>query len=73
MVVGGDVSITGFDDILWAEFGNPPLTTVHLPAHEVGGLVAEKLCKLVAGEPIAEKQTILRPPLIVRQSSGPRR
>jgi LacI family transcriptional regulator len=71
LVVGRDLSITGFDDILWAEFGNPPLTTLRLPAHEVGRLVAEKLCRLVAGQSV-EKHTILRPPLIVRQSSGPR-
>jgi DNA-binding LacI/PurR family transcriptional regulator len=72
LAVGRDVSITGFDDILWAEFGNPPLTTVRLPAHEVGQRVAEKLCQLATGEAPLEKQTILRPPLIVRQSTGAR-
>ena len=71
LVVGRDISITGFDDILWAEFGNPPLTTLCLPAHEVGQLVAEKLCRLVAGQEV-EKHTVLRPTLVVRQSSGPR-
>jgi DNA-binding LacI/PurR family transcriptional regulator len=70
-VVGRDLSVTGFDDILWAEFGNPPLTTVRLPAPEVGGLLAEKLCRLVSGQPVAEKQTILKPELVVRESSGP--
>jgi LacI family transcriptional regulator len=70
LVVGRDISITGFDDILWAEFGNPPLTTLRLPAHEVGRLVAEKLCRLVAAQAV-EKHTILRPALVVRQSSGP--
>jgi LacI family transcriptional regulator len=70
LVVGRDISITGFDDILWAEYGNPPLTTVRLPGGEVGGLVAEKLCRLVAGEALGEKQTILTPALVVRESTG---
>ncbi len=70
LVVGRDLSITGFDDILWAEFGNPPLTTVRLPADQVGSLVVEKLCRVVAGEVLAPKQTILTPSLIVRASTG---
>lgn len=71
MVVGRDVSITGFDDIQLAEYAHPPLTTVHLPAQQFGHMVADMLLKLVNKEPVENRQIIYRPELIVRASSGP--
>ncbi|WP_343390387.1 substrate-binding domain-containing protein [Candidatus Amarobacter glycogenicus] len=56
LVVGQDVSITGFDDILLAEYANPPLTTVHQPAQQMGGMVAQMLTKIINGEPIEQNQ-----------------
>jgi LacI family transcriptional regulator len=70
LVVGRDVSITGFDDILLAEHANPPLTTVHQPAHQMGTMVAQMLLKLITGETVTEKQIILKPILVIRQSSN---
>lgn len=70
LVVGRDVSITGFDDILLAEYANPPLTTVHQPAQQLGMMVAEMLLKVIRKEPIDKKQVILKPSLVIRQSSG---
>ena len=71
LVVGQDVSITGFDDIMLAEFANPPLTTVHQPAHEHGEMVAQMLFKVINGEPVDKKQIIIEPSIVIRQSSGP--
>ncbi|MCB9116752.1 MAG: LacI family DNA-binding transcriptional regulator [Caldilinea sp.] len=71
LVVGRDVSITGFDDILLAEYTHPSLTTLHQPAQEMGGMVADILLKLVNKEPVEEPQIIIRPTLVVRESSGP--
>lgn len=70
LVVGRDVSITGFDDILLAEHMNPPLTTVHQPAHQMGAMIAEMLLKLINGEPVPERQILIQPSLIIRQSSS---
>ncbi len=70
LVVGQDVSITGFDDILLAEYANPPLTTVHQPAQQMGGMVAQMLTKIINGQPIEQNQVILTPSIIVRQSTG---
>lgn len=72
LVVGRDVSVTGFDDIVLAEHANPPLTTVRLPAYELGTMVARHLLQLVNDAAIAEKQIILQPSLVVRRSTGPR-
>lgn len=70
LVVGRDVSITGFDNILLAEHTHPPLTTVHQPGREMGAMVAQMLLKLIIGESVTEKQIILQPSLIIRQSSN---
>lgn len=71
LVVGRDVSITGFDDIMLAEYANPALTTVHQPAHEIGITVAQLLLKLINKEPVVNQQIIINPSLVVRESSGP--
>lgn len=71
LTVGKDISITGFDDIMLAEMANPSLTTLHQPAHELGSLVARKLVKQLRTETDYEHQTVLKPKLVVRQSTGP--
>ncbi len=70
LVVGRDISITGFDDIPWAEHTHPPLTTVHQPIYKIGTMVCAMLIKKVRGELVAEQQVILQPALVVRESSG---
>ena len=68
----GDVSVVGFNDITFAEDFWPPLTTVHVPTHEMGVEAARILLEGIAdGRQEAE---ILRLPvsLIVRGSTGPR-
>jgi LacI family transcriptional regulator len=74
LVVGRDVSITGFDDIMLAEYAHPALTTVHQSAQEMGALLVDMLVKVIRREPVEQKQIIRLPDLIVRESSGaPRR
>jgi DNA-binding LacI/PurR family transcriptional regulator len=70
LIVGKDVSITGFDDIPWAEHAHPPLTTVRQPIYQIGTMVCEMLIKTIKGEQLAELQIILKPSLVVRKSSG---
>ena len=70
LVVGKDIAITGFDDILMAEHSNPPLTTVNQPIYKIGTMVCEMLIRLIRNEPMAETQITLKPELMVRQSSN---
>jgi DNA-binding LacI/PurR family transcriptional regulator len=70
LVVGRDISITGFDDLPPAEQSHPSLTTVHQPVYDIGNMVCRMLVQLINGEPLPERQTILKPSLIIRQSSG---
>jgi len=69
LTVGEDIAITGFDDIPWAENTHPPLTTVHQPIYRIGTMVCQMLVQLIRGEPLPDRQTILQPTLIIRQSS----
>ena len=69
--IGRDISITGFDDIVLAENAHPPLTTIHQPAQKIGELIHQMLVGVINGEKLDEKQIILKPELVVRQSTGP--
>lgn len=68
--VGVDISITGFDNIPLAEFAHPPLTTVHQPIYQIGNMVCEMLVKIILGEDLEEEHILLKPSLIIRESSG---
>ena len=69
LVVGKDIAITGFDDIPMAEFSHPPLTTIYQPIYEIGGMVCEMLIRFIQGDTLEKKYVLLKPELIVRQSS----
>lgn len=71
LVVGQDVSITGFDDILLAEYAHPPLTTLRQPGRQIGSLLGQVLVRVIQGDPLENNQIVIKPELIVRQSTGP--
>ncbi len=71
LIIGKDLSVTGFDDILLSEYAHPPLTTVHQPAQQFGRLVVDLLTKVINQVPVESKQIIIKPSLIIRQSTGP--
>jgi DNA-binding LacI/PurR family transcriptional regulator len=64
-----DVAVVGFDDLGFAPFLNPPLTTVRAPTEEVGRIAAEKLFRLLEDQPINEVM-ILPTEIIYRRSCG---
>lgn len=70
--VGPDVSIVGFDDIVMAEWIDPPLTTVAQPRREMGRIAIDLLLSVLGGE-AAPELVVVRPELIVRASTGPAR
>jgi LacI family transcriptional regulator len=71
LVVGKDLSITGFDNIPMAEHSHPPLTTVDQPIYKIGSMVCEMLIKRIRGETKEVEQVLLIPSLVIRQSCGP--
>ena len=45
-----DISVTGYDDIEIAQHTEPPLTTVKVPAAEIGRLAAEHIISAIEGD-----------------------
>lgn len=71
LTVGSDVSVVGFDNIPMARYGNPPLTTLSQPIHDIGVALFGLLMSHITGEPAdALGGTLFQPELLVRQSSG---
>ena len=68
--VPSDVSVVGFDDIPLAAYFDPPLTSVRLPAFELGQAAGRALLERIAQRSIPTR-TLLPTELIVRQSTGP--
>jgi len=64
-----DVSVTGFDDLFFAAYLQPPLTTVRQPMRRMGQLAMENLLKLMSGED-SVAQSRVEAELIVRASTG---
>ena len=63
-----DISIIGFDDIPIAETCEPPLTTIAQQRNALGRCAYTILSSLV--NHVAISKTLLRPQLVVRESSG---
>jgi LacI family transcriptional regulator len=66
--VPADVTVVGFDDVLLARFGRPPLTTVRQSPERIGELAADTLLQMVRGE-LAEGRRELVPVELVRRES----
>jgi len=64
-----DVSVIGFDDLGFASFLNPPLTTVRAPTEKVGQIATERLFGLLEDHP-SDEVTILPTEIIFRRSCG---
>jgi LacI family transcriptional regulator len=68
--VPDDVALVGFDDVADAAHATPSLTTVRLPAHQMGEVAVQRVVELMEGVSVAPSKTVLYTELIVRQSSG---
>lgn len=64
------VALASLNDIAIAELVNPPLTTVALPAHQLGLEAAKMLLVLMKGQPLLQPQVTLPVELVIRQSCG---
>jgi DNA-binding LacI/PurR family transcriptional regulator len=66
--VPGDVGVVGFDDSSWAVRTQPPLSTVHQPAREIGQNAAELVLRQVRGTEVAGS-VLLDTPIVWRDSA----
>jgi LacI family transcriptional regulator len=69
------VSVIGFDDHVWSEFFNPPLTCVSQPSYEIGRRAVEMLLKRLQRDHESSQSddqiTLLKAELRVRESTAP--
>jgi DNA-binding LacI/PurR family transcriptional regulator len=66
--VPDDISVVGFDDIPLAAYFDPPLTTVRLPAHDLGRAAGTALLDLINGRAV-EARTLLPTTFVIRSST----
>ena len=68
MEVPRDVSIGGFDDIDFAAYCNPPLTTVRVPAREMGETAVRVLMEMIEAGSSTPRRMELDTELVIRES-----
>jgi DNA-binding LacI/PurR family transcriptional regulator len=66
-----DISVVGFDDILFASLADPPLTTVALSRAEIGRAAVEALLHTVNADGNVGREVKIGTRLVVRGSTGP--
>ncbi len=67
--VPDQISVTGFDDIPFARFTTPPLTTAAVPTNTLGRQAWERLRDQLQGN-TPDQEADYRPRLLVRGSTG---
>jgi len=65
-----DLSVVGFDDILFAEYTQPALTTVAVPRSEIGKTAFEAIWTMLSDPELKGREHRLGTRLVVRQSTA---
>ena len=68
-----DFSVMGFDDISFASFVTPSLTTMKQPRLKIGEASMDLLLEMLEGERPTSREILLRSELILRNSVSLRR
>jgi len=68
-----DVSVVGFDDIRFARYADPPLTTVAQPKNQIGGEAMSMLLEILEDPRTPPRKRVLPAELVIRDSTARRR
>jgi LacI family transcriptional regulator len=63
-----DIAVIGYDDIEYAKYTTPPLTTIRQDADRIGRLAMDVLINKI-NNPEAPQQQIYLPPQFIQRSS----
>lgn len=66
-----DLSVVGFGDVLFTEYFNPPLSTVHVDLIGMGKQAAQILIDLIQGKHIRKRERVFPMSFIQRSTTGP--
>ncbi len=69
MSIPKDIRIAGYDDIEFAAYLRVPLTTVRQPKYRIGQMGTEVLIDRLQGKYQGRQNVVLRPDLVLRQST----
>lgn len=67
-----DLSVIGFDNVRWAPFLSPKLTSVNYPIREMGAMASRWVQKHVYDDNGVDIQTFFVPELVIRESTARR-
>lgn len=70
LAIPGDMALVGFDDIPLARYVDPPLTSVQLPAAELGQQAGQIIVHLIQDGDLSARNVTLETELMVRASCG---
>ena len=68
--VGQDIAVAGYDGTEDSAHTQPPLTTLKQPTYDTARRLVRMLVAVIRGEPLEEREIIVKPLLIVRASTG---
>ena len=69
--VPADVSVMGFDNILFSQYSDPLLTTLKQPKKVMGNIAMNLLLDIIEGREVKEKKIIIPTTIIERESVAP--
>ncbi len=70
MKIPQDIALVGFDNVNLSKYVDPPLTTVNLPAFDIGKNVASLLIDIIEKNGNKNKKIILETHMVIRKSCG---
>lgn len=70
IAVPDEMAVAGFDDIPFARYTAPPLTSVHVPIGDLGARAMERLLAAITGSSSSERHETLPTELVIRASCG---
>ena len=70
MHVPETVTVTGIGDFKGSNAFEPALTTVRIPAHQIGAQAAETIANIITTDTPTAESTLIQPVLVARQTSA---
>lgn len=64
------IRVAGFDDVHYAEFLRPSLTTIHQPCAEIGTIAMQVMLERIENPKLPARDILVHSTLVVRQSCG---
>jgi LacI family transcriptional regulator len=71
--IPGNLSVVGFDDIIMANYTDPPLTTVNVGKEQMGRSAVTRLLDMIEGRRSDTGEDLVPAELVVRSSTAPPR